>query len=155
MTTKLSTWKYDGGADVHKAFALSGEPIAEQVARSYGPKPIEQMNASEIAAVNVAKREYQKEYLDYWNSTQKLSGTGRPVDSVIAPLAPFSAARPGTYSYYGYSSIVNILDYTSCVLPVTTADKNIDTVNKDFKPISQLDQSIWDTCKYQETDLPL
>ena len=105
------------------------------------------MNASQIAAVNVAKREYQKEYLDYWNSTQELTGTGRPVDAFIAPLAPFSAARPGTYNYYGYSSIVNILDYTSCVLPVTIVDKNVDTVNKDFKPINDLDQAVWDTCK--------
>ena len=144
---KVAAWKYDGGADVHGAFALSGEPIAKQVQPLYGTKPVEQMKASEIAAVNIAKRDYQKEYLEYWNSTQELTGTGRPVDAVIAPLAPFPAARPGTYNYYGYSSIVNFLDYTSCVLPVTNTDKNMDTINKDFKPVSDVDQIIQETCK--------
>lgn len=60
-----------------------------------------QYTASQIAAVNVAKRAYQKEYMDYWNSTASLTGTGRPVDAVIAPLAPFAAARPDMYNYYG------------------------------------------------------
>ena len=83
---------------VHAAFALSGEPMAKPVAATYGTLK-EQYTASQIAAVNVAKRAYQKEYMEYWNSTSSLTGTGRPVDGVIAPLAPFAAARPDMYSY--------------------------------------------------------
>jgi amidase len=44
---------------------------------------------------NVTKRAYQKRYMDYWNSTANLTGTGRPVDAFIMAVAPFSAARPG------------------------------------------------------------
>jgi amidase len=86
------------------AFTLSGEPMASQVSGVYGTqKP--QYNASEIALVNVQKREYQKEYMEYWNSTSSLTGTGRPVDAVISPLAPFAAARPNMYDYYGTSCL--------------------------------------------------
>lgn len=76
-----------------------------------------------------------------------LTGTGRPVDAYIMPSAPFSAARPMQYKYYGYTMIINLLDYTACTVPVTYADKNVDTVVKDFKPLSELDQTIMDSCE--------
>ncbi|MCJ1281824.1 Acetamidase [Xylographa opegraphella] len=138
----LTTWAYDGGHDVHGAFNLSGEPMADQVKQSYGDAAQEQMNASQISATNVAKREFQKEYMEYWNGTKELTGTGRPIDAVIAPLAPFAAARPKGYKYYGYSTFVNLLDYPSCVIPVTTADQSTDVMDKDFVPLSDEDKGI-------------
>ena len=105
------------------------------------------MNATMIAANNIAKREYQKEYLEYWNSTKDITGTGRPVDALISPLAPFPAARREGYSYYGYSTFVNLLDYTSCVFPVTTADKNVDVMDKDFRPLSDEDKEVAAGCE--------
>jgi len=138
---------YDGGTDIHGALSLSGEPLAPQISGLYGDKPSKEFSASEISANNVAKREYLKEYLDYWNSTQHLTETDRPVDAMIMPLAPFAAARPDTYKYYGYSSIINVLDYTSCAIPVTKADKSIDVVDADFTPMSDTDKDVADSCK--------
>lgn len=146
----FNTWVYDGGADVHKAFGLSGEPVSSQIAKSYGTEPIDQFNGSQIAENNVAKREWQREYMQYWNSTSELTGTGRPVDGVFSPLAPFPAARPNKYDYYGYSTFVNGLDYTSIVIPVTIADKSLDRVNESFNPLSEDDQKIQNDCKYLE-----
>ena len=146
---KLTTWTYDGGADIHGAFALSGEPVAAQVQMSYGTEPREQMVASKIAATNVAKRQFQKEYMEYWNSTKDQTGTGRPVDAVIAPLAPFPAARPNGYLYYGYSTFINLLDYSSCVIPITTANKEVDIINKDFQPLNDIDRRVCSLCKYR------
>jgi amidase len=96
----LKSWLYDGGKDIHSAFALSGEPMSMPISRVYGSAPGTEFTASQIAETNVAKRAYQKEYMDYWNSTASLTGTGRPVDAVITPLAPFAAARPDMYDYY-------------------------------------------------------
>lgn len=143
----LTTYTYDGGVDIHAALDLSGEPIAAQVTTLAGSKPSQQANASKIAATNVEKREYQKEYMEYWNSTVDQTGTGRPVDALIAPVAPFAAARPNSFKYYGYSSIFNVLDYSACVVPVTHVDKHIDVVDKHLKPADDLDQEVADTCK--------
>ena len=135
-------WGFDGGADCKKDFDLSGEEPAPQILNDTAP----QANASDIMAVNIEKREAQKEYMEYWNSTAELTGTGRPVDAIIAPLAPFTAARPQKYTYYGYSTFVNVLDYSSVVLPVTTADKNVDKKTENFKAVDDDDQKTQDSC---------
>ena len=140
----FKTWFYDGGKDVHEAFGLSGEPMSRQISMSYGEKPGEESTASQVAANNVVKREFQKEYMDYWNSTASLTGTGRPVDGVICPLAPYPAARPEKYQYYGWSAFVNGLNYTAVVVPVTVADKNVDKYPDGYKAISDTDQVVVD-----------
>jgi amidase len=78
--------------------------MVSQISATYGKLKTE-YTASEIAAVNVDKRQHQKEYMEYWNSTASFTGTGRPVDAIIAPLAPFAAARPDMYDYYGTSFV--------------------------------------------------
>lgn len=126
---------------------LSGEPMAPQVKMSYGDEPGEEVRASAISANNVAKREWQKEYMEYWNSTSELTGTGRPVDGFIAPLAPFPAARPTNYKYYGYTVFANGLDYTSVVIPVTLVDKKIDVLDKEYKPLNDKDKEVFEDCE--------
>ena len=133
---------------MHGAFDLSGEPPSSQIAPLCGSGRSEQANATKIAATNVAKREYQKEYMEYWNSTQIATGTGRPVDALIMPIAPFAAARPQTFAYYCYSSIINILDYTSCVIPITNVDPKIDVLDTNFKSLSRTDEEIGRICMF-------
>ncbi|KAK6442314.1 hypothetical protein LTR95_001446 [Oleoguttula sp. CCFEE 5521] len=133
-------WDFDGGADMRSAFALSGEEPAPQILGEKRPP----VDATEIAATNVEKREAQKEYMEYWNSTAELTGTGRPVDAIISPLAPFAAARPNGYTYYTYSTFVNVLDYTSVVLPVTRVDKSVDVKDEAFKAVGEVDQKTQD-----------
>lgn len=140
----MKIWAFDGGADCQKDFDLSGEQAAPQALVEQLP----QANASDIMASNIAKREAQKEYLEYWNSTAELTGTGEAVDAIISPLAPFTAARPAQYHYYGYSVWVNVLDYTSVVIPVTNVDKNIDKKVEGFQALNEIDQKTQDSCKY-------
>jgi len=140
----LKTWLYDGGKDVHEAFGLSGETIAMQISGVYGDqKHMEEYTGSQIAANNVAKRKIQKEYLDYWNSTAQLTGTNSPVDGIICALAPYPAARPEKYGYYGYSVWVNCMDYPSVVVPVTTADKTTDAYPENFTPLNERDKKVF------------
>lgn len=47
----------------------------------------------------------------------------------------------------GMSVWVNLLDYTAAVLPVTKVDKTIDVVDTNYKPLSDLDKKVQDTCK--------
>ncbi|KAH0392305.1 amidase, partial [Aureobasidium melanogenum] len=130
------SWNYDGGADAAKAFALSGEEPRPNIMFEQSS----QANATDIMHNQVNKRDAEKEYMEYWNSTSELTGTGRPVDAIISPLAPFTAARPNKYTSYSYSVWVNVLDYSSAIVPVTKVDKNVDKAYTDYKPVSETDE---------------
>lgn len=134
------TWLYDGGKAIFNAFALSGERIAPQISLSYGTEAQKEFTGSQIAENNLLKYSLQKQYMDYWNSTATLTGSGRPVDGVICPIAPYAAARPETYKYYSYSTWVNAMDYTSVIVPVTLVDKNIDVYDLGYTPIGEEDR---------------
>ena len=41
---------------------------------------------------------------------------------------------------------INLLDYTSCVVPVTFADKEIDKRDATYKPVSPHDKLVWEKC---------
>ncbi|KAJ5923244.1 hypothetical protein N7454_008489 [Penicillium verhagenii] len=134
-------FEMDGGIDMRHHFSLSGEGKATQVIVS--EEGIE-LKASAISAINITKREYQKQYMDYWNSTVELTGTGRPVDGVFCPLAPHAAVIPGQYGHVGYTTFVNVLDYTTVSIPVTFADKSVDVGPADIS-VSELEDHIeWD-----------
>jgi amidase len=137
---------FDGGVDLRKDFALSGEDVADQVKFFAGDQNAE-FKGSEIFASNIKMRDLKKQYLDYWNSTVEKTSTGRPVDALICPLAPFPAARPKTFTYYGYSTFVNLLDYTAVVVPVTNVDKGADGVDKGYEPLDEVDRSVFESCK--------
>lgn len=136
----VTCWGFDGGQDCTKDFELSGEEAAPQTLVTRAP----QASATDIMTANITKRELQKQYMEYWNSTAGLTDTGRPVDCIIAPVAPFPAPRPGLFTYYGYTVWVNVLDYTSVVIPVTNVDKSIDTKAENFQAVNDMDQKTQD-----------
>ena len=129
----------DGGADLTHHFSLSGESKAAQVIIADD----DPLTITELAALNVAKREYQKQYMDYWNSTAELTGTGRPVDGLFCPLAPHAAVIPTEYNYVNYTLFVNVLDYTSVTVPVTFADKHVDVCPADASIADSVEHVEW------------
>ncbi|KAI1986834.1 hypothetical protein LOZ53_004556 [Ophidiomyces ophidiicola] len=129
---RTSAYRLDNGADAREQFGLSGERLEpfEYVFANTDPPA----DAQAVAALNVGKRAYQKEYLEYWNASEALTGTGRAVDGVIWPVAPYAAARRDGCYYVGYTSIVNVLDYSAMAIPVTTADAALDARGDGFAP---------------------
>lgn len=117
-------------------------------------------------AISLRSRDYKQEYLDYWNSTARLTSSGRPVDGIIACVTPFAAAERGKDGYLGTCCIfcdnlrgvtdnnltggtpwVNLLDYTAVTVPVTEVDSAVDIFEVDYQPISEEDRKIWKNCK--------
>jgi len=91
----------DGGANIWEQLRLSGEaPIKELVGQlGTGPKP--PLSLREYQALGLRRIEYRQRYREYWNSTIEQTGTGRPADAFIMPVAPHAAVIPGKYFYYG------------------------------------------------------
>ena len=104
-------------------------------------------SATDISKNNIAIREFRKAYMERWNATKDLTGTGRPMDAIIAPSAPSPSSEPLRYRYYNYTTWANLLDYPSCVVPVTAVDKAVDGVSPDFKALSDTDAELLKECK--------
>ncbi|PQE05616.1 general amidase protein [Rutstroemia sp. NJR-2017a BBW] len=112
----------DGHHDIQKQLALSGEPILDDLKGAYKLKePIPVLEYQDLA---LQIRDYKEAYADYWDST---AGTdGKVVDAVLMPAAPHAAVIPGKWVHLAYTEVINVLDYTSLVIPVTHANKEID-----------------------------
>lgn len=134
----------DGGYDIHKQLELSGEPLVPPLRNIFKLTP--PLSAIELQELAIQGRDYCDAFSDYWNSTTSSSTTGeagQAVDAFIMPVAPHAAVIPGRYVYYGYSEVINLLDYTAAVIPVTTADKSIDVADPNYTPLNDLDAKNW------------
>ncbi|KAK5276134.1 Acetamidase [Exophiala xenobiotica] len=83
---------------------------------------------------------YQGEYLEQWRVRE--AELGKEIDAFIAPITPTAAIRHNQFKYYGYASAINLLDWTSVVVPVTFADKDKDKKQTDYKPLSEMDGTV-------------
>ncbi|KAL5345357.1 Acetamidase [Pseudogymnoascus australis] len=129
----------DGGADMFGVLKASGEPAIPNIADLVSPN-LPKMNINELWNVNLQKWDYQCEYLSKIREFEKK--LGRELDAIIAPVAPTAAIRHNHFKYYGYASAINILDFTSVVVPVTYADKAIDVKNEELKPLTDIDKLV-------------
>ena len=76
---------------------------------------------AEIFRLNLQREAFRRKLLDHWNSTQTRTGLDRPVDAIIAPVAPTLAPKHGETKWWGYTSYWNLADYPAAVFPVSRA----------------------------------
>jgi len=89
------------------------------------------------------KRNLRKAYLDHWEATVSQAGTGRPVDAIIAPVAPYTAVPHGLNSDAFYTTLFNILDYACVGFPVTLADKDLDIADPPHEFRNHEDEAVY------------
>jgi amidase len=87
--------------------------------------------------LNVKARSFREKFRKAWDDTAQFTNTGRPVDALICPSAP-AVGYPHDFNvYWGYTSLFNLLDYPSVILPVSNFKVNPqdDPVSSDYKPL--------------------
>lgn len=94
----------------------------------------------ELWATQDKKWNYQIEYLEQWRKFEEANGA--ELDAIIAPITPTACVRHNKFMYYGYASVINLLDFTSVVVPVTFADKAKDIKDTSYKPLNDLDTAV-------------
>lgn len=156
--------------DLKTAVAPSGEPILRTMFPGDLPdnflRPLpDGITAYQLWKIHKRKQDLRKEYLDYWASTLQTTGTGRPVDAIISPAAPFAAPPHGLNSFVpdlylvsgladrrklssdmNYTNVWNVLDYPATVFPVTTVDPAVDVKKAPHVFISKADKRVYELC---------
>ncbi|KND93498.1 Acetamidase [Tolypocladium ophioglossoides CBS 100239] len=129
----------DGGADIFGTLKQSGEPAVPNFGDLINPS-LPKLDLNEVWDANLEKWKYQCEYLSALRTIE--NELGRDIDAIVAPVTPTAAIRHDQFKYHGYTSAINLLDFTSVVLPVTFADKAIDVKNNAFKPLTNVDSVV-------------
>lgn len=122
--------------DIFRDITASGEPAIPNL-KDLLNVDTKKVDINTLWDVQLDKWNYQREYLQQWRELEEQ--LGREVDAIIAPVAPTAAVRHDQYRYYGYTSVVNLLDFTSVVVPVTFADKNVDGRRETYQPGNEMD----------------
>ncbi|CAG7976886.1 unnamed protein product [Penicillium salamii] len=102
----------DGNTGILNSLKASGElviPYNKRLLRSTKGH----LNANQLGEVQLKQWEYQRKYLERWRRFEEETGT--ELDAIIAPVAATAAIRHGKFRYYGYSSVISLLDFTSAV----------------------------------------
>ena len=176
-------WAAAAGEDYRVATLPSGEPViatmnlaidnldlAVSAENLPAFRPVtDGISAYELWQVQKLKRGLRQEYLDHWNATVELTGTGRPVDAILSPCAPYVAPPHGTnkcdFSHYfwvvqwqtwayfsfhrdaNYTIVWNGLDYTALVLPTgLSVDPVLDAKKPAHAFYNDLDKTNYDFC---------
>ncbi|SLM40595.1 acetamidase [Lasallia pustulata] len=126
----------DGGDDVYGVLKESGEPAIPNFQDLISPD-LPKVDMNQLWDVQLKKWTFQCEYLAEWRKMEEK--LGKEMDAIIAPITPTAAVRHNQFKYYGYASAINLLDFTSVVVPVTFADKSVDKKREDYKPLSKID----------------
>jgi amidase len=136
--------------DTIRALEASGEPAIPNIKDLLNPDlNADGIDMNALWDVHSKKWKYQMEYLEQWRAME--ASLGKELDAIIAPITPTAAVLHNEFRYYGYASVVNLLDLTSVVVPVTFADKDVDKKLEGYSGLNEEDagvQSGYDPVKY-------
>ncbi|KZT66385.1 general amidase [Daedalea quercina L-15889] len=144
-------WKAGAAEDYQVTTASTGEPVISTMSilegvgepdSSVRPDPAG-ISAYALWQIQKARADLRKEYLDHWQKTAEVTGTGRPVDAIISPGAPFVATPHGRNNYTNYTKVLNALDYPAATFPVTKVNLDLDAKKPAHQFLSETDEATY------------
>jgi amidase len=136
----------DGGEDIRRSCQESGEPVMYSLMDEGQEEGAEKKGSSVYESWQVGKERdiYRKQHLDHWQATVSQTGTGRPVDAVLAPVSNLASCPHNRNDYVGYTTQWNLLDQPVVVMPITHVDPAKDKAHKLSNAFPGEDQHYWD-----------
>lgn len=68
------------------------------------------LSAYDLWQTHRQKRILREEHLQLWEDTIQITGTGRAVDAIISPAAPYTAIRHGKNKYVMHKHATSCID---------------------------------------------
>jgi amidase len=128
-TVSVNLLQLDGGKSLDGMLKLTGEPYIQSIIHNPFPFPfLPAKTLEEYFAFNLRRSKLCDKWLRYWNGQKTASG--RSLDAILCPLAPFPVTKLDMYDYDNMSVAWNLLDYPAAVFPVTKFDQS-----RDVKPL--------------------
>lgn len=87
---RLQCFLADGGLTIKKVIVQGNEPWPLGL-QEYGETDTLHPSTYEMWQLHLRRTKWCKEYLDHWNSTKEKTSTGRVIDAILLPTAPYAA----------------------------------------------------------------
>ncbi|ETN37459.1 uncharacterized protein HMPREF1541_08450 [Cyphellophora europaea CBS 101466] len=127
----------DGGSTIRRLMDKTGEPPVRGLQPWYQESTSSgKLSAEQLWSWSRERAEYRKSYATYWDQCNATDATLARVEGVIMPVLANAAAYEHNLSYFGYSAVVNYLDFTAISFPVTRVNESIDAKQFDRNPKS-------------------
>ncbi|KAF5368405.1 hypothetical protein D9758_002315 [Tetrapyrgos nigripes] len=151
--TLRGVWGAGAEEDYRTVTALSGEPIIstmvpeDAIVKDSGEWFVVDtgVSAFQLWQTQKHKRDLRQEYLRHWEDTVSVTGTGRPVDAIISPVAPYAAPPHGLNKNANYTLIWNGLDYAALVIPVSKVDQALDVQRPRNQFYNDTDKALYES----------
>jgi amidase len=96
----------DGGDHIRDVIEASGEPWIPGLQPVQSARP--GLSSREMWALHMKKDSWQVRFARQWNSTSKLTKSGKPIDALICPATPYASAKRYGFDWAGYTSTFNL-----------------------------------------------
>ena len=146
----------DGAGEEAAVLTESGEPWRPLTTWLLKETPgVKKLNMKELGYWLEEREHYRKEYAEAWNGTAtgRDPVSGEPigmVDAVRSPVGPGVAPKHDTARYWAYTSQWNLLDYPALAFPVSRVDAKLDSADKSYTPLNDLDKENWTLCGFAQ-----
>ncbi|KAJ5604670.1 glutamyl-tRNA amidotransferase-like protein subunit A [Penicillium lagena] len=105
----------DGGEEYFQTLEKGKEPPVAMLKWLLDTKALRRYSIEDSFKVNATIEMLKTLYTKQWNATK--------VDAIICPVRPTVAAVHDESRYWGYTSVFNVLDYSSVSIPVGTVNE--------------------------------
>lgn len=127
----LTTWAlyFQTGAKEHKALAAAaGEPFIPQFSHNFEVFKTKELTVPELFAHNNQQAAFKAAFQQAWDAQR--------MDCIIMPNAPMAGVPHDFPLWWGYTTIWNLLDYPSVIMPISDFKISTERDPKDlsYKP---------------------
>ncbi|KAL4876348.1 amidase signature domain-containing protein [Aspergillus karnatakaensis] len=109
-----------GNEDSAALLAKAGEDIMPAYKKMLEVYKVPQtpIDAKQLLKLIQAQSKYRETLADAWDAISAQTSTGRPLDGVICPVSSVAGYPHDFFPWWGYTSLFNLVDYPSTVLPL-------------------------------------
>ncbi|KAH7000751.1 amidase signature domain-containing protein [Ilyonectria destructans] len=135
--TTFDIYYQSGCGGTMSTLAAAGEPTIPAFADLLKVFNVREQSAAEALKLNLKTRALKEQFLEAWNDTAHQATSGRCIDALITPPAP-AVGYPHDFNvYWGYTSLFNLIDYPSIILPIPNfkVDAQLDPTDTRYRPL--------------------
>lgn len=149
----LTTWALyfqTGARETKAAIADTGEPTITVFLQSTEIFKTRELTVPELFKLNSQQGGFKASFAKAWTSTEALTATGRPMDGLLCPSAAGAGFPHDFNQWWGYTSLWNLLDAPSVIMPIKdfVIDEAKDPKDSAYSPRDNpYDKDTWEICK--------